>query len=196
MTRETTPAVDAALASGQMVIGLLAFMDMPSGVLRLSNLPFDVQWTDPYNAGGPHTWKGLAGFGSASAPEEGTALQDYEIVLRMSGIPEEYWAITLNEAYMNRTARVWLALLDSDHQVIPDPVLLFAGRMDAPEVIIGGEGEQGAVVNLPATSRLADWETSRDLRYTNAAQQAIFPGDKGLEFVNETVEKEIPWGKA
>jgi hypothetical protein len=55
------------------------------------------------------------------------------------------------------------------------------------------QGEQISVsVNLE--SRFAAWDKPNVRRYNNADQQSRYPGDKGLEFVEQTTDRQINWG--
>ncbi|MCH8035958.1 MAG: VWA domain-containing protein [Proteobacteria bacterium] len=51
-----------------------------------------------------------------------------------------------------------------------------------------------ATVTVTVESRLIAWERAKIRRYTNEDQQQRFSGDKFLEFVNQTMDKEILWG--
>ena len=58
------------------------------------------------------------------------------------------------------------------------------------------EAGETATISISVESRLVDWERPRVHRYTNADQQIAYPGDKGLEFVAQMVEKELVWGRS
>ena len=101
-------------------------------------------------------------------------------------------ATALDEDYQGRTATIWAAPLDSEHRIVSDPVIVFKGRMDTMPITMGRSGE--ITVNLE--SRLVDWERARVRRYNDADQQAEYPGDLGLQFVEQMVEKQLIWGRA
>jgi hypothetical protein len=63
--------------------------------------------------------------------------------------------------------------------------------MDTMDLSLGATGKLSVIIQ----SRLADWERPRLSRYTNEEQQALYSGDKGLEFVPQMVEKTIIWGR-
>lgn len=83
-------------------------------------------------------------------------------------------------------------LVRNPYAVLADPKLLFLGRMDNMDIVVGPT----ATITLKAESRLADLERPRVLRFNDATQQALFPGDRGLEFVEAMIEKAIKWGRA
>jgi hypothetical protein len=51
-----------------------------------------------------------------------------------------------------------------------------------------------ATIELSYENLLVDLFRPGSLRYTNAQQQARFPGDKGLAFVTAMAEKNLVWG--
>jgi hypothetical protein len=69
------------------------------------------------------------------------------------------------------------------------------------EVALNGVCELEGRLNAAASvvknleSRLVDWERARVRRYNDADQQAEYPGDLGLQFVEQMVEKQLIWGR-
>ena len=70
--------------------------------------------------------------------------------------------------------------------------MIFDGRMDTIEIVDGGPT---ATITMKVENRLRDLERARVRRYTDADQQARFPGDSGLEYVLALQEIDIPWGR-
>ena len=124
------------------------------------------------------------------ALEEGRETQSYTLNMRLSGVDDDNLAIALGEKYQGRDCRVWRGFLDDQHCLIDAPQLAFRGRMDTQTV----DFESG-VIDLSVISRFSDWNRSRVRRFTNEDQQTEYPGDKGLEFVSQMVEKQIVWGQ-
>ena len=89
-----------------------------------------------------------------------------------------------------------IGFLDDSYVLIVEPVLVFSGLIDNSNIDIG----KTATVTVTVESRLIAWERAKIRRYTNEDQQQRFSGesptitDKFLEFVNQTVDKEILWG--
>ena len=147
---------------------------------------------------GPLTWNGVswAGvglLGRVSTVEETLELKAAGASFQLSGIPSELLTPVVSEPIQSRAALLWLAFFDEDWAVVPDPVLLFRGRMDTVEIADGGSI---ATITLFAESRLRDLERARVRRYTDADQQAEVPGDLGLAFVASLQEVNILWGRA
>jgi len=183
VSRSGTSGAFSALAAGAATFLVFAEMDFASGFLRVTNAPYAVPWNG-------YTWKGLGEFGSMEAVQEGANLEAFGVRLTLSGVDPVNISLALTEHYQGRSCKIWIAPLDSGHQVIADPVLVFDGRMDTMQM----EAGQQAVVTVTAESRLADLERPRVRRYNDADQQWLYPGDLGMQFVEQMVEKELVWG--
>ncbi len=184
MARDIASLTLAAGKAGVVRPVLLARLDFASGVVRATSAPFDVS----YNS---ETYLGVGTLGHVSAVPEGAELQGYAVQLTLSGVPPEMIALTLHDAYQGRDARLYLGVLDEQHQLIGQPVLLFRGRMDTLDLQLG----RTATLTLTIQSRLSDWERPRLLRYTHEQQKADHPDDKGFEFIAQMAEKTIIWGR-
>lgn len=137
-------------------------------------------------------WLGLGNMGSIDAIQEGGELQMYGCTLTLSGIPSEYINLAFGHDYQGRPATIWLAPLTSDYQIISDPAIAFLGRMDVMNVEIG----ETATITVSIESKLVDWERPRVRRYNHEDQITRFPNDRGLEFVQQMVERELIWGRS
>ena len=191
MTRDITTQAAAAGAAEVVRVMYLALFEFDSGVVRITSAPYDVPY-DLDKDGESEVWVTTLGMGQASGIEEGTETQSYGMSCKLSGIPEESVSLALAENPQGRKAFFWKAFLDADHRIIPDPVLIFAGRMDTMPLEIGALSE----LTLNIESRLADWDRVRGGRYTDAEQQRRCPGDRFFQFTAPATEKELTWGKA
>ena len=75
-------------------------------------------------------------------------------------------------------------------QLVDDPAIYYKGRMDSPSI----SQDDTLEIVLTLENRFAAWDRPKIRRYNNADQQALYPGDKGLEFVEQATEKRIVWG--
>ena len=181
--RNLTPTVATALAASQVRGVVFVEMDFPGGFLRMNNSAQSLPW-------GGHTWLGVGRVGSIDTVDEGMTLEARGLKFTISGVDPANIATALGQHYQGRSCKVWLAPLDEGYAVLPDPVLVFSGRMDTMDIDLGTT----ATITVSAESRLADWDRPRVRRY-NAADQAITdPTDKGFEFVPQMVEKALRWG--
>jgi len=190
MGRTITSAAQTAAESEIVRPVRLVELDFSGGFMRLTTANQDI----PFDSNGDladETFTGVGRLASISRVEEGAEQKAYSINIRISGVATQHISTILTNTYQNRSAKVWLGLLDVNLQLVADPVLTFSGRMDTLDLTLGKTAEISIIVQ----SRLADWERARLLRYTNEEQQRLFLGDKGLEFVPQMVEKTIIWGR-
>ncbi|MEJ1353085.1 MAG: hypothetical protein RPU13_13830 [Candidatus Sedimenticola sp. (ex Thyasira tokunagai)] len=175
---------DTLAAADEPNIPVLAFveLDFASEPLRLHTGVGELPWNG-------YTWLGAGALGEISEIQEGSELQSSDIQMALNGIDPALISTAMSEDYQGRSAKIWLAILDHDHQVVGDPIGPFTGSMDTMD---GEVGKEGRIV-LTVKNRLADWERPRIRRYTNEDQQAEYPGDRGLEFISQMVEKELVW---
>lgn len=191
MSRSIGAAVQAALEAAHVPLLVFVELDFSGGFVRVTNAPYAFEWNG-------YTWTGLGRLGGIEAVQEGASLEARGVALKLSGVPlsgegdAENISIALNEHYQGRDARVWLAALDEQFRIIGDQKLVFLGRMDNMQI----EAGRTATITLQAESRLADLERPRVRRYNNEDQQLAYPGDRGLEFAEQMVEKALLWGRS
>jgi hypothetical protein len=178
----TAPA--AAIQASNVPFMVLVEMDFIEGVVRLANTGYNVNWNG-------HLWIGAGNLGSISAIEEGTDLQMYGITLTLTGIPSTYIAEGFGTGYSGRTATIWFAPLDSNYQILSNPIVVFSGKMDTMPIKLGAQ----ATIQVTVESDLVQWERGKARVYGNADQQGEYPADKGFEFIAQMVNQEIYWGR-
>lgn len=186
MARDITAgATTASQSSEGYSVVAAAELDFESGFLRLHSGAGDKKIFG-------NTYQGIGSFGRITAIEESTELSATVIELGISGIENDRNNVTiaLTENYRNRPGTLYLAFIDLNGDVVSDPIILFRGFMDNALVVQGKE----LSVTVRLHSIMADWDRPKISRYTNEEQQARFPGDRGMEFVPQMVEKEIKWG--
>lgn len=182
MTRTISSACEAAASAGQVRPVYLVRMDFDTPVL-VNSSPYTITYDS-------EDYVGVGGLGAIDAIQEGAEMQAYAAKFTMSGIPPEYVSIALGEHYQGNDVKLYQAFLDEDHALI-DATLTWNGRMDTMDIEMG----ETATITVTAESYLVDWDRRRISRYNNADQQSKYPGDKGFEFVEQMVEKQILWGR-
>ena len=185
MSRSITVAVQNALAAENLALCMFCRLDFDSGTVYVSSLAYSKDWDG-------HTWLGLGNLGNVEAITEGENIEAYRVALTLSGINSALRSAVLSENYQGDDVVIWFAALDSSHAVVADPVVVFSGRMDVPDIEIGSS----ATIKLYCEGRLADLDRSRVRRYTHEDQIAVYPDDRGLEYVPQMVEKQLYWGQA
>ncbi len=183
--RSASTIVNASLNARQLVGVIFVELDFDSGTVYLTNSGRDETWNG-------HTWKGLGALGQIEEISEGTDLQARGLRLSLSGVPTAMISVALQEAYQGRDCSVWFGVLDDDHVVQADPMMVFKGRMDTMPIQTG----QTATITLTVESRLADWDRPRIRRYNDADHQSRHPGDLFFNHVEEFIDKELKWGRA
>lgn len=181
----TTPRASregAASATAREVAPVvLCELDFASGPFRVWSGIGSLVWAGL-------TFEGVGALGAVSEIEETTELRAIRVTLTLSPVPQEVIDIALAEqSFRLRRARLWLALLDFNGTFVADPFQIWAGFMDTMEVVDGAEPR----VSLSCESKLVDLERAEVRRYTDADQQAEFPGDRFFEYVPALQDVEI-----
>jgi len=125
-----------------------------------------------------------------SGVEESGEIAARGIEMSLSGISTEIISIALQENYQNRRVRVYVGTIDAD--LTTDAYIVFSGRMDVMSIEESGETSS---ISLTAENRLIDLERPRSRRYTAEDQKNLFPGDLGLDYVNDLQDKTLEWGR-
>lgn len=183
MGRDITTTAAAALAASHVRLVVFVELQFATGTLRYTNAETDIAWDG-------HTWIGAAAFTRLDPIEETAAPQAAALKLQFSGLDATYLDKILNEQYQGRAAQIWVVPLDAALQPVMDPVSVFAGRMDEPEVTVGETFD----ITLTLENRWADWDRPRLRRFTDADQQALNPGDRFCEYVAAVESAELVWG--
>jgi hypothetical protein len=184
MSRDMTPTMQAAVAAEVLRPVTLVKISLDSGIIAVHSALGDIAWNG-------HTYLGVGNMGNLSEIHEGNSIAPYGIRATLSGIPAAMISTVLGEHYQGRPAEVYLALLDEAYELLVDPTLAFRGRCDFADIQLGEQ----AAIQLTIKSRLADWQRPRIRRFNHEDQQAVYPGDLGLEYVAKMVEKPIVWGR-
>lgn len=167
-------------------------------VLHLVRIHFDsgtVAWHSGFRdiAYDGLIYRGIGILGSVSPIREAQGIKASGITLTISGIKSEVIALMLSEPYLGRPVYYHQAFVDESLTVDPNKTLLmFRGSVDSIDGALG----QSSSFTIEVKSRLADWERPRKLRYTDAEQNKLHPGDKGMEFVAQLSQRRLVWPKA
>jgi hypothetical protein len=169
---------------------LFLYLDLDGGDVTVNSSDQDIAW-DFDGDSSDETFTGVGQFGSVSVINESADLKASGIQCMLSGIPTTHISNALSESYSGRTAKLYIGFLNSSRVLVADPMVIFAGRIDAMDIQIG----KTASVSVSIESKLVDWERARIRRYTNEDQRNLYSTDEFCEFVVQTVEKELVWGQ-
>jgi hypothetical protein len=148
-------------------------------------------WTNVIWNGQVYT--ALGHFLGFSDIEESADLRVTNMTVQLSGIDQSVVSAVLGEKYIDRPLRIRKAFFDENMSIIPDPVLIFEGRMDQPS-IQEDPNNGSCTVTVNASSAWVDFERKSGRHTNHTEQQLFFHGDKGFEFISE-ITKEIVWGR-
>lgn len=138
---------------------------------------------------------GVGNFGKVSMTKETASSQSSGMTMELTGIPPDYINIAKDQNYHGRACILRYGFLDSNFELnlsTGDPAIIFQGIIDQMFIKLGTAG----TVVLTAEDDWIRWEEPLKSFYTNEEQQFLYPGDLGLEFVSQVVDKEIKWGRS
>lgn len=158
--------------------------ELNSQTLYLSSGQGNVSWNS-------ETWLGNGWFRGIGNVREQGDIEAAGIEVLLTGIPSTLISALLGDVHTGLAGTVYLAFLNSSGGVISSPYELFSGRLDVPEI---QEAEDGANISLSYESRLIELDKSKELRYTHNAQQALFSGDLGFEYLETLQNSDFFWG--
>lgn len=187
--RALDPAVKTETEAPEVIAAAFVELDFSSGPVRV--------WTGlgPIDAAMPgaasFTWDGVGDLGSINAISESSDRRQNGVQLTLSGVDAGLLSTALTENYQGRTAGIWIAFLDADHQIIAQPVRVFGGMMDVMSTV---DGDPSGSISLTCESRETVLTRNSESLLTDQEQQRLHPGDLGLAFVMELQSKEINWG--
>jgi hypothetical protein len=184
MPRSMTPAAEAALTAQDLRPVLFFEGAFPTASVRFWTGLTAIDWNG-------ETWIGAGNLIGISAVEEGTEVAATGLTVSMAGVPTTLVSAVIADAEQGLPGRIWIGFLDPADGLIIDPVQVFAGRLDVPQI---ADGAETCVITITYESRLIDLNRPREFRYTHESQQVLYPGDLGLEYVAGLQDKEIAWG--
>lgn len=158
-------------------------------------------------------WVGLGQLLSISAIEETSEMSVKGASISLSGIPSTLLSLALSEPYQGRIAKIYfgtfqqgsilqessyyILLQDGSRINLEDMSAnlneLFSGYMDQMNIEEAGDT---ATIEMMVENKLIDLERARVARFTSGYQKSIYPGDLGMDFIEDLQDKRISWGRA
>jgi len=186
MSRTISPAVLAELSAGVVRPAIFFESAFPSGVLRLWSGLGPITWAG-------QTWTGAGTLLAVSPIEETTDVVAGGTTVTLSGVPTDLVSLVIADAQQGAPGRLWIGMLSAGGAVIADPVAWFTGRLDVPTI---SDGANTCTITVTYESRLIDLGRARQWRWTDESQKALYPGDRGLEYVTTIQDRQIVWGRS
>lgn len=186
MTRPFTAAALAALQADVVHPIVLLEGEFDGGTVRLWTGTGDLQWNSETWAGG-HTLIGVSGLTDTSdVIAEG-------ITVSFSGVMPSLVSAAIEDSRQGLPGRIWIGFLDVDGNLIVDPYKAFVGTLNVPNIV---DSSDACSITLAYDSQLIELLRPRNIRYTHEAQQVLFPGDLGLEYVTTSQDFNEIWGSS
>jgi hypothetical protein len=186
MGRGATAAVLTELSKGQNRPVHLVRVYFDEGTVAMTDCGHDL-------VRGGVTYSALGGLLKIAKIKEEAEVVISKMRITLDGVGPTWISYLLGRNYIDRKIDVYLALIDNAGNIIDDPVVIFDGRIDSPQ--ISEDPRKGtATVSLSAANAWIDFTRITGRHTNHQDQQVFFPGDLGFEFTSE-VEKDITWGR-
>lgn len=182
MTRGLTSGLQTVLGQDAQPI-LLFEGQFDGGFVRFWTGSFPLTWD-------AKTWTGAGDLIGISEIEENTEIVATGITVSLAGVEPALVAAVIGEARQNMPGKIWVGFLDSANAVIASPYLAFRGRLDVPSI---ADSVDGCTIAITYENVLGDLLRPREVRFTAEAQKAIYPDDRGFEYVTRIQDKDIKW---
>lgn len=146
-------------------------------------------------------WVGIGGVDSAGnavvigALEtigEGTDGSATGVKVTLVGIPSEHREHLEQQAVRGAEFRVYIGALNETRQIVQAYKLLTKAKLDSYQIVDGTD----LSVIVTGESRMLDQRRPSIKRYTDAAQQRKYPGDRFFEYMPQLPSIPILWAKA
>lgn len=185
MSRGLSASMLSAIQLGNLYPILFGYFDFFGGPVRVCTHNQAVTWAGD-------TYSGLGELCTIAPVMERKETEATGIAFGLNGVPSSIITELMTYRSRNRVCKLWLGLYDSTGALLADPIIIFSGRMDQPQV-----QDSGDLCNITVTaeSRMVDLQRAKMGRYTDQDQQARFAGDLGLSYVVSLQNKEIMWGQ-
>lgn len=185
MPREMTSAVELASQQSQISTCLLLTIYLDAQTIYWCDYHRDlVAFGQTYGACGQ-----FLGFDGL---EETTDISINAVTVALSGVDSANIKLFLSNYYLDRRLTIHRAFLDSDDTLLPDPVLIFDGRMNRPQS--NEDPDNGTLtLSVEASNQFADFERKPGRHTSSDEQQAFFPSDLGLQYATE-IDRTLTWG--
>lgn len=183
--RSLISSVTAALSAGTFVRVQLVLIEFPSGSVALNSSNWDITYSGT-------VYRGAYGLGSVSAITDAGGGAIKGIALEMISGDSGTISLALDEADEVQGAPITIrtAVFDpATYQVLDAPVD-FVGLCDTMQI---DEGASRVSITVTAESNAVDLLRSNPSTYSDADQQALYPGDRAFEYVVDQLDKPVVW---
>jgi hypothetical protein len=176
------------IAGREVLVGCFCFINYPTTPLRAWSGTVDLDWNE-------ETWKGVGDFGGFSAITERAGPEASSTKLTLNGVKDALVNLALLDTSQNCLVELYLAAMTETEGVwaVADGWRFFRAYTDVHKVI---EGLEFHTIEVAVETFLARMRRPRVVRYTNAEQQRLYPGDRGFEYAGKINLTPLNWGVA
>jgi hypothetical protein len=185
MARSLTTEVQAAAAANKISTCHLLTVYLDNQTLY---------WCDYHRAVdfGGNTYSAAGDLLGFDGLEETSDVTVNSVTCTLTGVDSVNIGLLLSNSYIDRRITIHRAFFDEDDALIADPVQIFDGRMNRPQ--ISENPETGtSTVSVEAGNQFADFGRKPGRHTSDGEQQAIYPGDKGFEYAT-SIDQTLTWG--
>lgn len=184
----------AETGSSELSTSLASVLDRDFEAFLAIDMVFDSGELNLWSGYGTQTINGkdYTGTGTllgVSAVEETSEIAVRGAEITLSGISSSVISLALQEPYQGRVCTIYFGTTSQ----FDDMTEIFSGFMDKMDIQESGET---CNIALAVENKLVDLERERVARYTSAYQKNLYPGDLGLDFIEDLQDKKITWGRA
>lgn len=179
---------DAPLVAGPIArLALLAWFDFDG----------DPRWYwtgfGPLRTSDDQIWEGTAGLATISGLSQPIGTSAQSVTFSLSGVDPRIIALARQQSatVKGRDCAVYVQLFDENWQIVGDRRHVWSGALDV--MTYKASADSTYTVDLTAESIWAGRRKPAHGFYTDADQQARFPGDLGCQFVGSLPGKTINW---
>lgn len=173
---------EATAASNRPIV--LFRGDFASSNLTLWNGWGNLSWA-------AQTWLGNGWFTGMEGGDETTQVEAVDMTIILSGVPQSLISIVLGDQKQGALGAIWIGFLNSSGAIVADPYLWWKGTYSHAEIDYTPDVPQ---LRLMYDSPLMDLERPREQRWTHDAQQRLFSGDLGFQYVKAAANWHGQWG--
>lgn len=171
--RDLHPDFATKIQEREVSPALMVFLDLDGMPLRAWTGLGTIQYAG-------EDWLGFGMLGNVEPVEEYSDIRAGQVVLTLTRIPNESLSDLGDLVFKRRAAEIYLALFVGDSRELVGVELLMRGTMDTLTL---SRSPDGSTIKLRLANELAKLRESWGTLYTDPYQQAIYPGDTALRFV-------------
>jgi hypothetical protein len=187
MSRTVTAASLAALQGQRAEIVHLLALGFSGGVIRFTSGPNAVTWSgNSYSAAGSAM--------SFEAVAETPDPSGQRLKITLDGVSLGAVTALLTENYIGQTGTLRRGYLNSQGQIIADPMVLFTGYLNSPWDVTEDWDGRWCKVETELVSPLAVLWQVRGIRADPTSHQAIYSGDTFFTHILSKPEGDFGWG--